>query len=743
MSATAGASRALALLQGLGAASALDAAAAAGLAEAGAVYNELAAFAQAGGSASASGASASAGGVVQQALAAAVRAQLDLYLRDLASVEREVARAAAAGAAAAAAAEAGGAGAAAAAAAAASAAPPWTVRRLAAWSSGNVRRLRTLQQIVRACEGRRGAHVASCVWSSTQHGDPQAQALAAAVFAAVARPVALACRNWLRGAAAEGVPLLRAAAGGAADDFFVMRGGSGGAGGARSGGLWNEYSLNVAAVPSFLPPALVRDVFMCGRTLRFVHDACRDEAWVEAVARKMAQAQTATAASAARPDAPGEASAAPPAAVAAAAAAAAAAPFSSATLQEALAREAQTLAPVANERLLWLLRERFSLLAHLAAVHRYVLLTQGDFASSLIAAISGELSRPAALVASASRHVIDGIFESAVRATNAQLDDRQVLDRVVAHVAAPAATPAGARASGWDLFSLAYAVEEPVASVVDAVAQRQCAEAFSFLWLLRRCEHVLTTAWSAQVAAHHALRRSGDARVLLEALHRSHLLRADMTAFVQSLLSHAMYEVLAPAWAALSAAVEAAADMDALVAAYRAYLAEIARGLFLRGSGGGGGGGGESGSGGGGGGGGEVRNALSRILRLAIEYAAVDAQQSGAVLRVVERAAAQAAAAAGGAAAVVERRGRRPLPPPALPAAEEDAAAAAAAADVRELAEAVVLHAAGIDDVAARFRGAVDELFALGAARGADLGDSERLAALAVRYDVRRGAAAV
>lgn len=41
------------------------------------------------------------------------------------------------------------------------------------------------------------------------------------------------------------------------------------------------------------------------------------------------------------------------------------------------------------------------------------------------------------------------------------------------------------------------------------------------------------------------------------------------------------------------------------------------------------------------------------------------------------------------------------------------------------------------------FRGAVDELFALGAARGADVGESERLAALAVQYDARRGAAAV
>jgi hypothetical protein len=130
-----------------------------------------------------------------------------------------------------------------------------------------------------------------------------------------------------------------------------------------------------------------------------------------------------------------------------------------------------------------------------------------------------------------------------------------------------------------------------------------------------------------------------------------------------------------------------------------------------------------------------VRGALTRILHLAIEFSVVDAQQSGAVLQVVERAAAQAAAAAppAAAAAAVERRGRRPLP-----AADGATAGAAAAADVRELAEAVVLHAAGIDDISARFREAVGALFALGAARGADVGESERLAALAVRYDVRR-----
>ena len=694
------------LLQGLAPAAAPDGAGAAAMAEAGAAFNELSGFCAGAG-----------GGVVRQALTAAVRAQLDLYMRDLAAVEREVARdAARLGAAAWPREPPQAPGSAAVPAPAPAPVPaPWTTRRLAAWCAGNVRRLRVLQAVVRACEGREGVHLAGCVFACVHDGDPQARALAEAVFAAVARPVALASRAWLRGAAVGGsVPLLRTAAGG--DDFFVVRrgsgGGSGGSGGAgsavpeapgyeaTSAGLWGAYCVSARHVPGFLPPPLVRAVFECGRTLRFLQEACRDDEWVAALARKVSEADalgfspTPVSPTAIPPTLP---SLAPGPAVALTTNpslpsnspslhAAAGPSFSSASLQVALSREAQVLAPIANERLLWLLRGRFQLMSHLAAVHRYVLLTQGDFVATLVASIAGELSRPAALVAT-SKHVIDGIFESAVRASNARLDDRAVLDRVLVHILPTAVTsPARSSSTGWDVFCLQYAVDEPVSSIVDAPAQAQCAEAFAFLWLLRRCEHALTAAWLDQAAVHHRLRKSPDARVLLEALHRSHLLRTDMAAFVKTLLAHAMLGVLAPAWTQLHAATEGAAGMVELVAAYKAYLAAVLEGLFLRSPSGGG----EAGAGAGS----TVISAIRRILLLALEYAGAQHRQSSAMLAV----------------------------------------AGDADSDTLQLAAALAQHAESLAALAARFREAVAALFALDTGT-IDVTTREMISAIRARYD--------
>jgi gamma-tubulin complex component 3 len=689
------------LLQGLTPSSAADGAGGAAMAEAGAAFNELSGFCSSAG-----------GGVVRQALNAAVRAQLDLYMRDLAAVEREVARDSARPGSAARPREpppAPG-------SAPASAPAPWTTRRLAAWCASNVRRLRALQAVVRACEGREGVHLAGCVFACVHDGDPQARALAAAVFAAVARPVALACRAWLRGAAVGGsVPLLRTAAGG--DDFFVVRrvdaapgGGNGdgsgtgsagvGASGdeATSAGLWGTYCVSARHVPGFLPPSLVRAMFECGRTLRFLQEACRDDEWVAALARKVSEADALgaslpPAASAAIPPTLPSLAPRPGAALvmysslpssSPTAQAATGPSFSSASLKFALSREAQVLAPIANERLLWLLRGKFQLMSHLAAVHRYVLLTQGDFVASLVASIAGELSRPAALVAT-SKHVIDGIFESAVRASNARLDDRAVLDRVLVHILPTAATsPARSSSTGWDVFCLQYAVDEPVSSIVDAPAQAQCAEAFAFLWLLRRCEHALTAAWLDQAAVHHRLRKSPDARVLLEALHRSHLLRTDMAAFVKTLLAHAMLAVLAPAWTQLHAAMEGAAGMGELVVAYKVYLAAVLEGLFLRSPSGGG----EAGAGG------TVISAIRRILLLALEYAGAQHRQSSAMLAV----------------------------------------AGDADSDTLQLAAALAQHAESLAALAVRFRDAVATLFALDTG-SIDVTTREMISAIRARYD--------
>lgn len=49
--------------------------------------------------------------------------------------------------------------------------------------------------------------------------------------------------------------------------------------------------------------------------------------------------------------------------------------------------------------------------------------------------------------------------------------------------------------SGWDVFTLKYDVEEPVATVLDAAAMKAYLRVFKLLWALKRAEHALNSCW--------------------------------------------------------------------------------------------------------------------------------------------------------------------------------------------------------------------------------------------------------
>ena len=49
--------------------------------------------------------------------------------------------------------------------------------------------------------------------------------------------------------------------------------------------------------------------------------------------------------------------------------------------------------------------------------------------------------------------------------------------------------------SGWDVFTLKYRVEEPVATVLDRAAMKAYLQLFKLAWALKRSEHSLNACW--------------------------------------------------------------------------------------------------------------------------------------------------------------------------------------------------------------------------------------------------------
>lgn len=55
--------------------------------------------------------------------------------------------------------------------------------------------------------------------------------------------------------------------------------------------------------------------------------------------------------------------------------------------------------------------------------------------------------------------------------------------------------PAAVFAAGWDVFTLKYEVEEPIATVLDQEAMKRYLRIFKLLWALKRAEHSLNDCW--------------------------------------------------------------------------------------------------------------------------------------------------------------------------------------------------------------------------------------------------------
>lgn len=405
--------------------------------------------------------------------------------------------------------------------------------------------------------------------------------------------------------------------------FFVVQA-EGGSRAVPPERMWRDlFSLDAAQLPAFVPDELARDILDIGRSVHFLRAACTDAGWVaEALSKALLDLsaagvtipQGALAACASTLDAvrrggraalnaagtSGSGSSTDVVRGGSAGAGAGAVPHAAASSSDhglaslaaamtAIADEFRVLhqlhgpdvtgvtslqcfariaSPLVHARVLQQLHGSHHVIGHLRAIHRYVLLQQGDFVSVLVAAVAGELDRPAAALA-VTLHSLEALVEGAIRASNAQHEDKDVLRRLSVRLLSPSPGDVG-----WDVFTLHYELTPPLSSVVTPDAAAAYGRLFHFLFRLRRVEHALAGAWSAHMAGAHALRalRHGG---LNGVLHMCCLLRNDMATFVSNLLGYLTAEVLAAGWQRLSTALStpgALPTFSQLLEAHEAHL---------------------------------------------------------------------------------------------------------------------------------------------------------------------------
>ncbi|XP_027413792.1 gamma-tubulin complex component 3 [Bos indicus x Bos taurus] len=396
-----------------------------------------------------------------------------------------------------------------------------TLRRLLVWTYDPKIRLKTLAALVDHCQGRKGGELASAVHAYTKTGDPSMRSLVQHILSLVSHPVLSFLYRWIYDGELEDTH----------HEFFVASDPT-----VKTDRLWHDkYTLRTSMIPSFMTMDQSRKVLLIGKSINFLHQVCHDQTpptKMIAVPRSAEPLQDA------------------------------ADLFTD--LENAFQGKIDAAYFETSKYLLDVLNRKYSLLDHMQAVRRYLLLGQGDFIRHLMDLLKPELARPATTL---YQHNLTGILETAVRATNAQFDSPEILKRLDVRLleVSPGDT-------GWDVFSLDYHVDGPIATVFTRECMSHYLRVFNFLWRAKRMEYILTDIRKGHMCNAKLLRSLPE---FSGVLHHCHILASEMVHFIHQMQYYITFEVLECSWDELWNQVQQAQDLDHIIAAHEAFLGTV------------------------------------------------------------------------------------------------------------------------------------------------------------------------
>ena len=142
---------------------------------------------------------------------------------------------------------------------------------------------------------------------------------------------------------------------------------------------------------------------------------------------------------------------------------------------------------------------KLKLLDHLRALQDYLMLGKGDFVDLLKGQLEEYLNRPSNTL---HRHNLTIALETAIRGSNAQNDDPDIVKRLDARLLEDSAGD-----TGWDVFTLEYKVDSPVNTILDGPAMQAYQLIFGHLWRIKRVEVTLAQTWSRTSASRFELQK--------------------------------------------------------------------------------------------------------------------------------------------------------------------------------------------------------------------------------------------
>ncbi|KAL5995422.1 Gamma-tubulin complex component 3 [Asimina triloba] len=403
-----------------------------------------------------------------------------------------------------------------------------SLRRLAVWFAEPMVRMHLMAGLVDGCKVLRGGAMAGAIHGHAQHGDPMVQDFMRRLLRRVCSPLFEMVRSWVLEGELEDI----------FGEFFIV------GQPVKAESLWREgYQLHDGMLPAFISPSLAQRILRTGKSINFLRVCCDDQGWADAASEAASAAGTTTMRGGLG--------------------------YGETDALETLVIEA---AKRIDKHLMEVIYKCYKFKEHCLAIKRYLLLGQGDFVQYLMDIVGPELSEPANTISSFK---LAGLLESAIRSSNAQYDDPDILERLRVKM-----MPHDAGDRGWDVFSLEYNARVPLDTVFTESVMAKYLRIFNFLWKLRRVEHALTGAWKTMKpncisSDLFAEQGSGAMLPLVSVLRSCQVLWNEMNHFVTNLQYYIMFEVLEESWSYFLNEMEVAKDLDDLLRAHEKYLNSI------------------------------------------------------------------------------------------------------------------------------------------------------------------------
>ena len=401
-----------------------------------------------------------------------------------------------------------------------------TLKRCVIWTRDATMGLRLMSLIVEESNQQRGGQLISLIHGfSSSHGDPFVGTFAERLLAHVTRPFYDMLRRWIYdGELTDPYKefFVREPDPSSRPDVDPRR---------VAISVWeNKYQLDHAMAPSIISAEFAKKIFLIGKSLNFIRHNCGDSDWVvgysKSASKELHYGDTAG-------------------------------------LEASIDEEYRST----MSRLIHLMSEKYNLFTHLKAIKRYLLLSQGDFIALLMESLAPNLDRPAN---SQYRHTLTSQLEHAIRHSNAQYDDAEVLSRLDARM-----TELSSGDTGWECFTLEYKISAPCDVVITQWASTQYLKVFNLLWRIKRVEFSLSSTWRRCMTGSRGVLAAVEDKVGAD-WKRARCVIAEMVHFVNQLQYYILFEVIETSWDQLQTAMNRPdSTLDELIEAHTKYLNSI------------------------------------------------------------------------------------------------------------------------------------------------------------------------